>query len=150
MMDDLFEIVTSKAEKDGKVSVGLGVRVRLATHETLCPITPPCDSYEAFERASQALVDGLTRLRREARALFENRSSRRELPIGPDTPAQEIWKVLSTMPDEADWAAAFNDLGEAQRRAVADHILTHCSIFSGKALVFSRRYNSEKNLIEPD
>lgn len=146
-MEDLFELMTTKGKSDTSVSVQLGIRLKIAGHETLCPVSRSCDSYESFEKESQVLKDSLEHIKQKARTLFETPSSSKAFHIAPDTPAQEIWDILSTMTDEATLVAAFNDLGDSQRQAVAEYVLTQCNIFSGKAAVFSQRYDSESGLM---
>jgi len=146
-MEDLFELMTTKEISDSKVSVRLGIRLKVAGQETVCPVIRSCEAYEAFEQESQALIDRLEQMKQKAQTLFKAPSSAKGLQIDPDMPAEEIWSVLSTMADEAMWAAAFNELSVSQRHAVAEHVLTHCNIFSGKAAAFSRRYDSETGLM---
>jgi hypothetical protein len=146
-MEDLFELITITEAGDGKVSIRLGIRLKIAGHETVCPVIRSCDDYTAFEKESQALIERLEQMKQKARTLFKAPSSAAGLQIGPDMPAQEIWNILSTMADEAMWVAAFNELTLSQRQAVAEHVLTLCNIFSGKAAVFSRRYDSETALM---
>jgi hypothetical protein len=109
-MEDIFELMTITETGDGKVSVRLGIRLKAAGHETVCPVIRPCDAYEAFEQESQILIDRLEQLKQKARTLFKAPSSAAGLQIGPDMPAEEIWSVLSTMADEAMWVTAFNEL----------------------------------------
>lgn len=146
-MEELFELITRLDTNEGKTSVGLGIRLKVAGHETVCPVIRSCDDYKAFERESQALIHRLEQIQQKARALFQSTASATRLSIGSDMPAKEIWGALSIVSDESQWVAAFNDLNEAQRRAVAEHILTHCNIFSGKAAIFSKRYDSETGLM---
>ncbi|MFO7601999.1 MAG: hypothetical protein R6X27_19645 [Candidatus Desulfacyla sp.] len=146
-MEDLFELMTLTEAGKGKVSVRLGIRLKVAGQETVCPVIRSCEAYETFEQESQALIDRLEQMKQKARTLFKAPSSAAGLEIGPDMPAKEIWSVLSTMADETRWVAAFNELSVSQRQAVAEHVLTQCNIFSGKAAVFSRRYDSETGLM---
>ncbi len=146
-MENLFELITTKEKGEGKISVRLGIRLNVAGHETLCPISGSCDAYEAFEKASQVLNDQLEQMKQKARTLFSDPSAPTGLDIGPDMPAEEIWNILSTIVDEAMLVATFNDLDTSQRQTVAEHVLTQCNIFSGKAAVFSKRYDSESGLM---
>ena len=146
-MEDLFELMTAKEGGEGKVSVRLGIRLKVAGHETVCPVIRSCDDYGTFERESRALMDRLEQVQQKARAIFNSSSAVAGLSIGPDMPAEAIWDALSTIADDAQWVASFNDLSETQRQAVADHVLTHCNIFSGKAAAFSRRYDSKTGLM---
>jgi hypothetical protein len=71
--------------------------------------------------------------------MFEFRSD-----MGPE----EIWEILSNITDEDLFIGSFNRLEETKRNEVAEYVLTQCNIFSGKASVFSSRYNNEKGLME--
>lgn len=144
-MEDLFEIMT--VTEGGALSVRLAIRLKVAGHETVCPVIRTCDTYEAFEQESQALINRLEQIRQKARSLFKAPSSAAGLRIGPDMPAEEIWDILSTIGEEGMWVEAFNELNPSQREAVAEHVLTRCNIFSGKAAVFSRRYDNETGLM---
>lgn len=62
--------------------------------------------------------------------------------------AEEIWSILSAILGEVDFIQAFNALEEGTRREVAEHVLTHCNVFSGKAAVFSSRYDEKSALME--
>jgi hypothetical protein len=146
-MEDMFELMTITETGDGKVSVRLGIRLKVAGHETVCPVISPCVDYETFEQEAQFLIQSLEQMKQKARTLFKAPSSAAGLQIGPDMPAEEIWGVLSTMADETMWISAFNELSVSQRQAVAEHVLTRCNVFSGKAAVFSRRYDSETGLM---
>ena len=146
-MEDIFELITITETGDRKISVRLGIRLKVAGQETVCPVVKSCDAYEAFENEAQMLIERLEQMKQKARVLFKAPSSGAGLQIRPDMPAKEVWSVLSTMADEAKWVAAFNELSASQREAVAEHVLTQCNIFSGKAAVFSRRYDSETGLM---
>ena len=146
-MEDLFELMTTTGKSDTSVSVQLGIRLKIAGHETLCPVSRTCESYEAFEKESQVLKDRLEQVKQKARTLFEAPSSSKAFHIAPDTPPQEIWSILSTLADETALVDAFNDLGESQRQAVAEYVLTQCNIFSGKAAIFSKRYDNVSGLM---
>ena len=146
-MEELFELMTIPDTADGRTSVRLGIRLKAAGHEALCPVTNPCETYEIFDRECQILIDRLEQIRRQARNLLKSPSSVRGPAIDPDMSAKEIWDLLSTITDEAVWVAAFNDLNLSRRKAVAEHVLTHCNIFSGKAAVFSSRYDSKTGLM---
>ena len=61
---------------------------------------------------------------------------------------EEIWLILSELSQEDLFAESFNSLEEGTRKAVAEHVLTQCNVFSGMPSVFSSRYNSETGLLE--
>ncbi|MBW1787584.1 MAG: hypothetical protein JRK53_13325 [Deltaproteobacteria bacterium] len=61
--------------------------------------------------------------------------------------AEEAWEVLAAIGEEAAFAASFNALDIDRRRGVAEHVLTRCNVFSGRAAVFSTRFDGESALI---
>jgi hypothetical protein len=146
-MENLFELMTLTETDSGKVSLRLGIRLKVTGHEAVCPVTRSHSTYEAFEQDAQTLIGRLEEMKGKARSIFKTPSSAAGPQIGPDMPAEKIWEVLSTITDEATWVAAFNALEMTQREAVAEYVLTQCNIFSGKAAVFSRRYDSETALM---
>ena len=84
---------------------------------------------------------------KEARKAFESASKRDNLGLKPDMTVGEIWTVLSEILDEGDFVEAFNSLEQGKRKEVAEHVLTHCNVFSGKAAVFSSRYDGQSALL---
>lgn len=146
-MEELFELISTTEKGDGKVVVRLGIRLKVAGNTIPCPVSGPCESYDAFEKECQALSDALEQMKQKGRRVFRPQSSSTGLRIGPGTPAKDIWNFLSAMQDEEMMTQGFNDLDVSQRQAVAEHVLTHCNIFSGKGAVFSRRYDSETGLM---
>lgn len=147
-MKDIFEmVVESDKEKGQKKEVRLALRVSLGGRETLCPVSEPCRSYDAFEAEIRSIERQLGSIRDKAKDLFF-RPSGSESEIGPDMDAEEIWEILSGIVDENTFIDRFNKLDEIKRKEVSDHVLTRCNIFSGRAAVFSSRYNSTSALLE--
>jgi adenosylcobinamide kinase/adenosylcobinamide-phosphate guanylyltransferase len=68
--------------------------------------------------------------------------------INPDLTPAEIWALLSGVPDEPSFVRGFNSLEESKRREVAEHVLTRCNVFSGRASVFSSLYKDDSALME--
>mgnify|MGYP001071422400 CR=1 FL=1 len=60
----------------------------------------------------------------------------------------KVWAILKEMDGEEAFVEAFNQLDQERRGSVAEHVLTKCNIFSGRAAVFSSRYNSATGLLE--
>ncbi len=140
-----FELISTT--QNGKLSVQLGIRIKIAGIETLCPVSRPCDGQDAFKKEAQGLTDDIQQMQQQAQALFGSGPSSPGIDIRPDMSTSEIWDILSTISEESKLSAAFNQLDESQRRTVAEHVLTHCNIFSGKAAVFSKRYDSQTGLM---
>ena len=147
-MDKIFELITQPGKEEGKkTEVRLGIRVKLSSFETTCFVTQPCQSYRALESEVQGIRQKIEDVLKEARDVFEGSSRKDNLGLRPDMNAGEIWSILSTILDEGDFIHAFNALEEGKRKEVAEHVLTHCNVFSGRAAVFSSRYDDQSALL---
>ena len=100
-------------------------------------------AYQTNSNFDQAIKEGLDSLLAKAKGLFRESPAEEGLDLRSDMEPEEIWSILSVVSDEDLFINSFNNLDEAKRREVAEHILTRCNIFSGKASVFSSRYNNE-------
>jgi len=148
-MDKIFELIVQPATGEGKKpEARIGIRLKLSSLETICHVTKPCQSYPALESEVQAIRQNLEDILKEGRNFFENALNRDNLGLKPDMTAGEIWTVLSAILDEGDFIQAFNALEAGKRKEVAEHVLTHCNVFSGKAAVFSSHYNDQSALME--
>jgi len=138
----MFElIIQENKEKRNQPTVSLGLRLKVASHETVCPVTRSCNDFRAFEMEVETILGQLHGIKTKARELFERSSTQGKLGLRPDMATGEIWTILSGIKDDGEFSQSFNSLDEAKRREVAEHILTKCNIFSGKAAVFSSRYD---------
>ncbi|MFH1479832.1 MAG: hypothetical protein ABIG67_01055, partial [Pseudomonadota bacterium] len=113
----------------------------------ICPVSEPCHSFDALEAEIRSIERQLGVLRDKAKDLFFE-PSRSELEIGHDMNAEQIWSILSIVAEENIFMDRFNTMDEVKRKEVADYVLTRCNIFSGRAAVFSSRYNSASGLLE--
>ena len=148
-MDKIFELIVQQGEgQDTKPEARIGIRVKLSSFETTCFVTQPCPSYHALESEVQAIRQNLEDVLKEARKTFESASKRDRLGLRPEMTAGEIWTILSAIADEKEFVRAFNTLEEGKRKEVAEHVLTHCNVFSGKAAVFSSRYDGQSAFME--
>jgi hypothetical protein len=148
-MDRIFELTTQAVKGEGKKpGVQIGIRMKLASFETTCLVTPSCHSYHALESEVQTLRENLEDVLKEARAVFEAASKKETLGLKPDMKAEEIWAILSAILDEGEFVQSFNALEQGKRKEVAEHVLTHCNVFSGKAAVFSTRYDENSARME--
>jgi hypothetical protein len=148
-MDKIFELITQPEKEEGKkTEVRLGIRAKLSSFETTCFVTQPCQSYRALESEVQGIRQNIEDVLKEARDVFEGSSRKDNLGLRPDMKAEKIWSILSTILDEGDFIQAFNALEEGKRKEVAEHVLTHCNVFSSKAAVFSSRYDEKSALME--
>ena len=148
-MEDIFEVkrIIDQGNVD-EIEVLIGIRLKIADHEITCPVSGTCDSYEALEIAVQAIEDNLKRVLSQAKDIFQGAPLQRAPNLESDMEPEKIWATLSEMADEDLFINSFNSLDEDKRKEVAEHVLTRCNIFSGKASVFSSRYNSDSGLLE--
>ena len=148
-MKGIFDMVTgsgSGAEEETFVSIGIPLKA--GGHDVMCPVSKACSSYEALEIEIQAIKDELDALLQRAKESFEDSATEDALGLTPDKSPEEIWSVLSGLSEEDLFVRSYNSLEEGKRRAVAEHVLTQCNVFSGMPSVFSARYNSETGLLE--
>ena len=148
-MDKIFELISpSDKEEEKKTEVGIGIRVKLSSCETICPVTRSCKSYQALETEVCGIRQNLEDVLKDARQVFDGFSKTDKLGLRADMKPGEIWTLLSSVPDERDFVQAFNALEQGKRKEVAEHVLTHCNVFSGRAAVFSSRYDDQSALME--
>jgi hypothetical protein len=127
----------------------IGMPVRVAGRETVIPISDPCRTFEEVARAAQTIQDDLKLLLKEAEGVFRPGNTLDEgVYFPPGMAPDKVWAVLNGMEGEEAFAQAFNQLDEERRGRVAEHVLTKCNIFSGRASVFSARYNSATGFLE--
>lgn len=145
----IFELATQAGKGEGKKpEVQIGIRMKLSSFETTCFVTQPCATYPALESEIQDIRQNLDDLLKEARQIFEGSSKMDSLGLRPDMKADEIWTILSAILDEGEFIQAFNALEQGKRREIAEHVLTRCNVFSGKAAAFSSRYDDKSALME--
>ncbi len=148
-MDSIFKLTTQAGKGEGKKpEVQIGIRIKLSSFETTCFVTPSCHSYHALESEVQAIRENLENVLKEAREVFEGASKKEKLGLRPDMKAEEIWTILSAILDEGEFVQSFNALEQGKRKEVAEHVLSHCNVFSGKAAVFSTRYDDNSARME--
>lgn len=148
-MESIFEMVTEMGKgEDGEATVSVGIHLKVGGHGTTCPISRACASYEALEIEVQAIKNSLDSLLAEAKRVLGKAAAEEGLDLRSDMAPEEIWSILSGVSDEDLFIKSFNNLDEGKRRDVAEHVLTQCNIFSGKASIFSSRYNNETGLMD--
>ncbi len=138
---------TGKGE-DEKTTVSVGIRVKVGGHETTCPISRAYHSYEALEIEVQSIKNSFDSLLAEARRVFGESEAQEGPDLRSDMEPEEIWSILSVVSEEDLFIKSFNSVDEGKRREVAEYVLTQCNIFSGKASVFSSRYNNETGIMD--
>ena len=147
-MDELFELMTVGDQEGSKEKgICLGVRLSVSGKGTTCPVSQTCETFERFESEVQDLQAHLDRILDQGRAFFRASQLQGKLDIRPDMAPDEIWTILSQTEDDGLFVEGFNSLEESKRKDVAEHVLTKCNVFSGKASVFSSRYDEESCLM---
>ena len=148
-MKNIFEMMTiTDKEKQDETKIRLGICLKIGDTETICPISGICDSYEAFEMEVVAVKNNLERVINMAKGIFSGSSLQETLELNEDMSPEKIWSILSSVDDEDLFVNSFNALDEEKRKEVAEYVLTHCNIFSGKASVFSARYKDDSGLMK--
>lgn len=145
----MFELIiqSDKDKKEG-IEVSLGLRLQVAGHETLCPVTGSCKNIDAFLIEVQSILNDLEKIMNQTREVFRRSREQDRLGLKPEMSSPEIWNILSGIEDENEFAHSFNSLDETKRREVAEHVLTRCNIFAGKGAIFSSRYNEATALMD--
>lgn len=147
-MGEVFELIEQSEGEAGRKSLRIGLRMTLGNQESLCPLTRPTRSYEALAADVASLKRNVDDLLDRAKSLFKGAALGEELGLCRDMNAAEIWTRLSTTTDDETFMKGFNGLEEDKRREVAEHVLTKCNIFTGRAAFFSERYIEKPARIE--
>jgi hypothetical protein len=149
MVDRLFELIVTPDDKSGEPkTMQLGIRLRLAGQETTFPVCRPCRTYEEVKEEVRILRDALDKIMEEAKGRRAAAKTGDCAGISADMDPAQVWDVLSGLGDEP-LMACFNELEGKQRREVADYVLSHRNIFSGKGALFSERFDNETALMNP-
>lgn len=147
-MDELFEMMTIHDQEGSREKgICLGLRLRVSGNETTCPVSRTCETFDSFESEVQDLKAHLNRVLDQGKAFFHASQLQGKLDIRSDMAPDEIWSILSQTEDDGLFVGGFNSLEESKRKEVAEHVLTKCNVFSGKASVFSSRYDDESSFI---
>jgi hypothetical protein len=148
-MTKLFQLIEIKNEQGiSEKNISLGIQVKIGEQTSIVPVTSECRSVGALTREVKTLQKELEDTLERAKDLFERKPSGGGMEITEDMTPPQVWSVLSAISGEEPFAEGFNSMAEERRREVAEYILTSCNIFSGKAAVFSARYDSDTALLE--
>lgn len=141
-------ILFKEADNYGQDKYYVGVEVRIAGHSMKYPFSKGCNEYVQLVEEIESLQRELEEVKEESRAMFSYKDEIGELNFPPGTPPDQIWHKLCAIDEEEGFVAGFNSLTEVQRKEVAEYVLTRCNVFSGKASVFSARYNNKSTFLE--
>lgn len=141
----IFRLIRANdVDKREDTGVYIGIDVRLADQQITCPISGLCRTEAELETARKRLHKDLEHTILSARDLLKapENSESDGMAVSPDMPPQEIWEVLSRIEDEEAFIDQFNRLPADGRMQVAEHVLTQCNVFQGRASFFAQRYDN--------
>ena len=126
----------------------IGINLKISGIDTDIPLSPVCYSKEEFDKQLEEIRVNLNEILSDAENRLGFAGENGNLNITSDMTPSDIWNVLEKLEKDEQFVAQFNILEKEIREAVAEHILTKCNIFIGKASVFSSRYNESTKYIE--
>ena len=142
-MKNIFKIIQGEGQ-----NIYIGIEVTIDDREVFVPVSEICRSHDELVAEGEVIKKYLDKIIEKAKDRF-NIALKEELPkITPAMSPEEIWSLLSKIEQEDQFIKGFNVLDKQKRMDVAEHVLTRCNIFSGKASVFSTRYNNETGFLE--
>jgi len=148
-MADIFKIIEVHDKKeDDKRGVCIGIDVRIADREVSCPVSGACYSDKELAIEVERIQEDLNRIAESGKGLFGVDIPDKGLRITPEMATEEVWSILSEIEEEDLFIEIFNGLDATRRTEMAEHVLSRCNIFSGKAAVFSARYDNKTGLLE--
>jgi hypothetical protein len=127
--------------------VRLDLELRIGSRAADFPLSGVCRSHAELASEVEKVQDDLSRILKEAEDFFSRPARKKGGIPGSALSPEEVWKEISKG-DEDFFVSSFNSLDDSTRREVAEFVLTHCNIFSGKGAVFSGRYSNESGLLE--
>jgi hypothetical protein len=148
-MSDLFKIIELHNKKEiDKKEISIGIEVRIAEQQVSCSISRACKSYEELVVEVERIQDNLNRILELGKRVFTGSLHGEKRKITSEMSPQELWSILSEIGEEELLIESFNDLDEDKRREVAEYVFSRCNVFSGKASVFSSRYDTVSGLMK--
>ena len=149
-MKRIFDLIKCPQGKEGgKPEFRLVLRIKIGDQETVCPLTESSGSFEGLENEVQTITQDLGRVMEKAKNLIRgDQPSDGQLDFDVEMEPAQIWAILSEIEDVGRFINIFNDLEEPRRKEIAEHVLTHCNIFTGKASVFSSRYDNASGFMK--
>ena len=123
----------------------------LTTDDRVAAALTTFDGIEVFAWANQNTEDyyeNLNSVIENAKDRLGGKDSTGDIKVASGMKAEDIWKMLADINNVERFLEQFNILAPEIRHAVAEHVLTKCNVFSGKASVFSARYNDSTGYLE--
>jgi len=101
--------------------------------------------FDGFVAALGEIKSRLAEVETEARSRFDQVfSNHAATPVGPE----ELWRQLAASPSDQAMFESFNALFATSRAAVAEHVFSRVSMFSGKGPIFAEHYNAVSQILE--
>jgi hypothetical protein len=148
-MERIFKIIQSQdREGEDKKEFSIGINVQIAGKDAPIPISKACHTQDDLVSEIDKIKEDLEALKEESKSLFEKEKMVKELEITPEMDPQQVWDKLCHVESEDRFVNIFNGLDDDRRKAIAEHVLTNCNVFSGKGATFSARYNNETGFLE--
>ena len=147
-MADIFKIIEIHDKEDDKSGICIGIDVRIAGRDVSCPISGVCYSDKDLAVEVEKIQESLNRIAESGKGFGGIDLPDKGLRIMPEMAPEEVWSILSEIEDDKLFVESFNALDPARRNGVAEHVLSNCSIFSGKGAVFSSRYDNKTGLLK--
>ena len=148
-MAEIFKIIEVHDKKeDDKRGIYIGIDVRIADREVSCPVSNVCYSDKELGIEVERIKENLNQIAETCKGLLGVDLPDKGIRITPGMATEEVWSILSQIAEDDLFVGIFNGLDATRRTEVAEHVLSHCNIFSGKAAVFSARYDNKTGLLE--
>jgi hypothetical protein len=148
-MPDIFKLIEVHDKKeDDKRGICIGIDVRIANRDVSCPVSGVCYSEKELAIEVKKIQESLNQMVESGKGLFGIDLPDRGLRITPEMVPEEIWSILTEIAEDDLFLEVFNSLDETRRTGVAEHVLSNCSIFSGKGAVFSARYDNKTGFLK--
>ena len=149
-MNSIFKIIElHEQEKNDKRGVAIAIDLKVAGKEQAFPVSKICYSDKELVLETEAIKKNLEQITKEAERILSGESvPEQDFTITAEMTMDQAWSILSRIPDLDTFIRIFNDLEDTRRRQVAEYVLTKCNAFSGRAAIFSSRYNNHTSLLE--
>ena len=98
-MKEIFEIIR-EPERENERGLRIGIRLKMAGYETLCPMSEPCRSLQDVQVEVDRLKRELDRLLDRTKGVFEGNASDGKLGVTAEMTAGQIWRLLSEVGDD--------------------------------------------------
>ena len=146
---DIFKLLKMEERGENKrTGFSVCLNSKVSELDFNFPLTRVCYSEEQLIKEVGFIHENLNKIVEDARNRFNEDGFVGKFIISPDMKPGDIWSALEKIEDQDFFIEQFNILEEEIRKAVAEHVLTQCNVFSGKGATFSARYNEQTKCME--